>query len=409
MSKVAIVVQRCHESIVGGSENLAWQYAQLLSDAFDVDILTTTSLDYTTWANALPAGVERRDNIDIHRFQVSIERTAYWHELHARWLRHYPYAGSGDAATVAARPSPWTIALEEEFIRKQGPYSDSLLSFLKHHGRTYRAILFVTYLYPTTYFGSNCVDRARTLLVPTLHNEPAAYMKAFRHMARRMGGLLWLTEAEKRLSESLWGALSGEVIAMPVETEPAPPAERGYPYLLYSGRIDEGKGSYELIEYFTRLKRENPSSLQLVLTGPDKIGVSAHPDVVYLGQVTEREKSALMAGARLFVMPSQWESFSIATLEAMAQGVPVLVNGKCDVLVEHIARSGAGRSFFDSSSFTAAVLELLQDEALLEAMRAKAREYVLAHFCRERIRDRLIRHVRSLKKAPRSRGGAVVR
>src|SRR5260370_819697 len=42
MSKVAIVVQRCHESIVGGSETLAWQYAELLGEAFDVDILTTT-------------------------------------------------------------------------------------------------------------------------------------------------------------------------------------------------------------------------------------------------------------------------------------------------------------------------------------------------------------------------------
>ncbi len=30
MDKVAIVVQRCHESMVGGSESLAWHYAMLL-------------------------------------------------------------------------------------------------------------------------------------------------------------------------------------------------------------------------------------------------------------------------------------------------------------------------------------------------------------------------------------------
>ena len=93
MNRIAVVVQRCHESIVGGSESLAWQYAGLLNGAFNVDILTTTALDYTTWSNDLPPGTEDRDGIIIRRFPVSITRTGYWHELHARWLRYYPYSG----------------------------------------------------------------------------------------------------------------------------------------------------------------------------------------------------------------------------------------------------------------------------------------------------------------------------
>jgi glycosyltransferase involved in cell wall biosynthesis len=228
-------------------------------------------------------------------------------------------------------------------------------------------------------------------------------MKAFRHMARRMGGLLWLTDAEKRLSENIWGLLPGQVVAMPVETEPVKPASLGYPYLLYSGRIDEGKGSYELIEYFTQLKHDYPSPLRLVLTGPNKIGVTSSSDIVCLGQVSTHEKLALMGGAHLFVMPSQWESFSIATLEAMAQGTAVLVNGKCDVLLEHVARSGAGRSFIDSQSFAAAVLELLHDDALLGLMGEKAREYVVSRFQRGRIRDELVRQVKSLRSASERR------
>ena len=39
MKRVAIVVQRCHESVVGGSESLAWNYATLLRDTCDVDVL----------------------------------------------------------------------------------------------------------------------------------------------------------------------------------------------------------------------------------------------------------------------------------------------------------------------------------------------------------------------------------
>jgi glycosyltransferase involved in cell wall biosynthesis len=390
MSKVAIVVQRCHESVVGGSEALAWQYAEMLSEAFDVDILTTTAVDYATWSNVLPAGIERRQGIDIHRFPVSITRSAYWHELHARWLRHYPHGPVASVETAAARPGPWTIALEEEFIRKQGPYSASLLAFLKTHGRAYRAVIFVTYLYPTTYFGTACVASSRALLVPTLHNEPVAYMKAFRMMARRMRGLIWLTEAEKQFSDSLWGSLRGEVIALPVETESVAPAQLGYPYLLYSGRIDEGKGCHQLIDYFTRMKQSDPSPLRLVLTGPDKIGLPSHPDVVYLGEVSSQEKSALMAGALLFVMPSRCESFSIATLEAMAQRTPTLVNGDCRVLVEHVDQSGAGKAFVDWAGFCAAVRELTGNNQRLEVMGRKAREYVRSRFAREQIRNRLI-------------------
>jgi glycosyltransferase involved in cell wall biosynthesis len=397
MNRIAVVVQRCHESIIGGSESLAWQYAELMSAACNVDILTTTALDYTTWSNDLPPGPEERDGITIRRFPVSITRTSYWHELHARWLRYYPYSGRGEPRAVASRNSPWSIGLEEEFIRKQGPYSHDLINFLRANKERYRAIVFVTYLYPTTYFGSAAVSRSRSFLVPTLHDEPAAYMKAFRGMARSMRAVFWLTEAEKELSESLWGSLPGAVIALPVNTDRARPARLGYPYLLYCGRIDEGKGSFELIDYFTHMKKAAPSLLRLVLTGQDKIGVPAHPDIVYLGHVSEMHKGELMAGAEAFVMPSRWESFSIATLEAMAQGTPALVNADCRVLREHVIRSQAGACFNDGESFVAAVATLCRDGSGMSEMRTRAREYVINHYEREQIRARLIRWVASCR------------
>ena len=72
MSRIGIVVQRCHESVVGGAEALAWQYASLLKDDYEVDVLTTTAVDAAYWANALPEGVEMRDGITIRRFHVDI-------------------------------------------------------------------------------------------------------------------------------------------------------------------------------------------------------------------------------------------------------------------------------------------------------------------------------------------------
>jgi glycosyltransferase involved in cell wall biosynthesis len=390
MTKLAIVVQRCHESIVGGSEALAWQYATLLRDAYEVDVLTSCAVDYVTWANALPPGPESRDGITIHRFPVTLTRSPYWHELHGRWLRHYPYAGSGDVRTAAARPSPWTLGLEEEFIRQQGPFCKPLLYFLQRHADEYQAVFFITYLYPTTYFGSAYVPPERSLLVPTLHNEPAAYMKAFKHMARRMRGQLWLTESERQLSQDLWGELPGCIAATPVDTEPVAPLDLGYPYILYSGRIDTGKCSDQLVDFFLRFKKDQPSPLRLVLTGEDKLGLPQHPDILYRGYVPVTEKLALMAGASVFLMPSRWESFSLATLEAMAQRTPVLVNGACSVLLDHVMRSGGGKAYADYESFRAGLDELLTERTRATEMGERGRHYVVSRYRTERVRQLLV-------------------
>ena len=93
MKKIAIVVQRCHQSVIGGSESLAWQYARLLRDRYSVEVITTTAVDPVRWKNELPAGIENRDGVTIRRFNVDIGRTpdrnSYWDLLHERLLKEY--------------------------------------------------------------------------------------------------------------------------------------------------------------------------------------------------------------------------------------------------------------------------------------------------------------------------------
>src|ERR1700752_136079 len=84
MKKVAIVVQRSHETVVGGSESLAWHYATLLKYDYHVDLLTTTAVDISDWANGLPEGSEARDGINVVRFPVTVGRNVYWAQLHQR-------------------------------------------------------------------------------------------------------------------------------------------------------------------------------------------------------------------------------------------------------------------------------------------------------------------------------------
>ena len=396
MNKVAIVVQRCHESVVGGSESLAWHYATLLKDHYDVDILTTTAINIVDWANALPEGVEMRDGIAIHRFAVSIGRTASWGVLMRKLDRDFErYLKREEGTGKSSRRLPWSIALQEEFIRTQGPHSEPLIRFLRERWSEYKAILFMTYLYPTTYFGILQIPKHTALLAPTLHDEKTAYLSAFKHAAHRARSIVWLTKAEQRVGTKLWGELPGQVVAMSLDTESRERAELENPYLLYSGRVDPNKGCIEMFNYFIEFKKQNPSNLRLLITGKDDMPVPPHPEIEFRGFVDDDEKLRLMAGAKMFVMPSGNESFSIVTLEAMVQRAPVLASGVSEVLVDHVNESGAGRIYENYETFAAALNELLRDEHKLAVMGELGRDYVLARFTRDRVRDALLGVIKS--------------
>lgn len=384
MTRLAIVVQRCHADVVGGSEALAWQYAQLLGERYDVDILTSCALDYRTWRNELPAGVETRDGVAIHRFESAWPRGRWFGDLHRRLLATY----RDNAQRGVVEKVPWRPQLAEEFIRAQGPWCPGLIDHLAERHDDYAAIVFCTYLYPTTYYGMAAVPRAKRVLVPTLHDEPPAYLPVFARAARETANIVWLTQAERALGRRLWNVEHGDVVGMAVASAPAQPERRDVPYLLYCGRIDEAKGCRELIDAFVRCKREHRAPLDLVLTGSDHIGLPARDDVQYLGYVDDARKAALMAGAAAFVMPSPYESFSIVTLEAMAQGTPVIANGDCDVLAEHIARSGAGWTYRGREALVACMRDAVATPQRAELARRGA-DYVAANYSIAATRERL--------------------
>lgn len=388
MKRIAIVVPRCHESLTGGAEAHAWQYATLLADDYDVDVLTTTASDYVSWANDLREGVERRDGVAIRRFRVARERGLYFHDLHRRLLAHFEANG--------ARVD-WPEALQEEFIRAQGPVCPGLIEHLGRHGGDYAAVIFLTYLYPTTYDGTRVLRHRRWGLVPTLHDEPPAYFSAYAQMARRVPRILWNTAAERRLGKRLWNIDAGNLVAMTVATDAVAPAREANPYLLYCGRIDTHKGCAMLIEAFESYQRAQPSSLRLLLTGADKLGVRESEQVRYLGFVSEERKLALMAGALAFVHPSPYESLSIVALEAMAQGTPIVVNGECEILADHVAASGSGFVFRGELALHAAIDAVRAlDQAARTQQSQRARDYVTGNYGRQQVRARLIAEVEAL-------------
>lgn len=100
--------------------------------------------------------------------------------------------------------------------------------------------------------------------------------------------------------------------------------------LLYVGRVDREKGLDILVQAINTLQRDD---IQLAIVGKGSglndlqsltQSLSLEKRVVFLGYVPGHDLPCLLNSADIFAMPSQAELQSIATLEAMASGLPVL-------------------------------------------------------------------------------------
>jgi glycosyltransferase involved in cell wall biosynthesis len=115
---------------------------------------------------------------------------------------------------------------------------------------------------------------------------------------------------------------------------------RGY-VVLFLGRLNPGKGIDLLIRAFSTVTRERGGDdVGLVIAGPDEgaylrelrrlvseSGIEGR--VVFTGMLDGEARIAALERADLFVMPSHSEGFSMAVLEAMYCGKPVIVTRQC--------------------------------------------------------------------------------
>lgn len=103
------------------------------------------------------------------------------------------------------------------------------------------------------------------------------------------------------------------------------------PILLFVGRVDHEKGLDTVIDAMALLP---PANLQLVIAGTgsylpalqsrcQEVGLAADA-VVFTGFVPDADLPLLLNSVDAFIMPSHAELQSIATLEAMASGLPIL-------------------------------------------------------------------------------------
>jgi glycosyltransferase involved in cell wall biosynthesis len=278
------------------------------------------------------------------------------------------------------------IARQEEWFRENGPDTPALLEYLRRHGHEYDVVLFWSYRYYTAYFGLPIVaDRA--VLVPTAEEDPAITLDVLEEYFRRPAGYLFLTPEEQDLVSRRAGrrldpaAVVGSGLD-PVANDASQPADPALPrdvpseFLLYLGRIDRNKGCHTLFEYFHQHLADGGRDTTLVLAGPAKIPVPQHPRIRALGFVDDRVRDALLAHARALVVPSPYESLSIALLEGWNHGVPALVNGDCAVLQGQVRRANGGLYYRSAKEFSAGLDWLLMHVPQGRVVGQQGRAYV---------------------------------
>jgi len=153
------------------------------------------------------------------------------------------------------------------------------------------------------------------------------------------------------------------------------------------GRLDHwGKGHKELFSAMAQIRERHPVHALIVGGGrreaevrqlAESLGLGG--EVHFLGQ--RRDVPDLLNAMDIFVLPSYSEGVSLALLEAMAAGLPVIATavGGLPEVVEH-DKTGVLIPPRDAEALAAALERLLADPAWARELGDHARDHVREHF-----------------------------
>lgn len=366
--KILFVVQRYGLEVNGGAELHCRQLAERLKDEYDVSVLTTCAIDYVTWKNEYKEGIEHINGVKVIRKKVDFERNQKkFNKISAKLNNEKD-----------------NINLGIEWQEAQGPHSAELIKYLEDHKDYYDVIIFLTYLYYTTYFGLK-VAPEKSILIPTAHDEPPIYYSIFNETFNLPKAILYSTTTERDFVNKKFknDYIESDIVGLGVdinENAQDIDLEKTFgikdDFVVYVGRIDESKGCKEMFEYFLEYKKTYNSNLKLVLAGKSAMEIPKNKDIVTLGFVSEDEKVNLIRKSKLLILPSKFESLSLSTLEAMYLKVPVLLNGKCEVLKQHAILSNGGLYYENKREFIETLNYLIGNFEITERMGENGRKYV---------------------------------
>ena len=134
----------------------------------------------------------------------------------------------------------------------------------------------------------------------------------------------------------------------------------------------------DVIKMFEKVRQQLPSKLLMIGDGPERQNaeeISRHlsicNDIRFLGK--QEQMDEILSIADLFVLPSQYESFGLSALEAMACAVPVIstnVGGLPEINIH--GDTGFLSDVGDTDAMAQYAWEILKDDTTLQAYKQRA-------------------------------------
>jgi len=370
--KIAFVVQRYGEEVMGGSEFHCRKVAEKLADeGFDCTVFTTTAKDYITWRNEYSQGRSELNKVEVRRFKVKKERDIQAFNQYSDWIFSNEH----------------THEQEIQWLEQQGPYCPDLVKALRNEEPKFDVFIFFTYLYYSTYWGLQNIKKPK-ILVPTAHDEPPLHLDIMKSVFGLPNAFIFNTESEKRMlyRNFCFNGKYQDTVGVGIDISGSSDIKDflrkynlNFPYILYAGRIERGKGCQELIDYFEKYSSQRPE-LELVLIGKLLMRLPDQKRIHYVGFIPINDKNAAMKAALLTVHPSYLESLCMAALESLALETPILVQERTEPLKDHCLKSNGGLWYSSYEEFEAGIELLWKDERLRNIMGQNGRLYVEKHY-----------------------------
>jgi len=161
-------------------------------------------------------------------------------------------------------------------------------------------------------------------------------------------------------------------------------------YIFFASRLVKEKGVHYLIEAYKRLK----TSLKLVIAGDTLYEtdykkllynlVQDNRNIILTGSIRGRILEELFSNCYFFVLPSEVEGLSTVLLEAMSYGNCCLVS---DIAENKEALNSFGYTFKsrDIKDLTQKMQYLIDNREAVNAVKGKAKEYVLENYSWDKI------------------------
>ncbi len=172
--------------------------------------------------------------------------------------------------------------------------------------------------------------------------------------------------------------------------------------LLYVGRLSKEKGPDRLIQTWSEIAKKHPL-WKLVFAGDGPLEASlrqmsqttaVESQVEFLGW--QRDVWPLLASADAFVLPSQYEGFPNALLEAMYSGLPVVATDCSESIREIVEQDRNGLIAQNNvASLTNEIDRLLSDTSLQQQLGTAARRTAVSYLWSQKISQwtTLIEHI----------------